>query len=403
MDIVIITWNGRDDTLRAIESVESERSSVERLAGPVGVTVVDNGSSDGTDEAISGRFPATRLLRFQTNRGFTGGVQLGVSASTADFVILLNNDAVAEPGWLVSLVESLRDAPADVIAVGGRIIDSTGTRVDFYRGIMTFDGHAFQPDFHQSIEEVDPPADGSEMLFACGGNMIVRRRSFLELGGFDDDYFAYLEDVDFGWRAWLSGWRILFSARATVRHRSSATSDRLGNFERGVLFERNALQTAFKNYEDALLRQTTSPILLTLLHRIHHYTVSRNGDTRPLTRAALGDSEGGLSSTAAPGGFRRRLARLIAGPDAVILDDPLTRMQYRAVDWFFRNMETLVRKREEIQARRTRSDEEIFSRFPLHIVPTYPGDESLMSSTLFTLLKPPVETLEKRLDEIIRS
>ena len=90
------------------------------------------------------------------------------------------------------------------------------------------------------------------MLFACGGNLLVRRRSFLAVGGFDDEYFAYYEDVDLGWRLWAAGWRVLFEPRAVARHRSNASSDRLGLYRRGFLFERNALCTAYKNLDDEM-------------------------------------------------------------------------------------------------------------------------------------------------------
>src|SRR5205085_3947359 len=138
----------------------------------------------------------------------------------------------------------------DVVSVGGKIVDLSGELIDFIGGALTFDGHAFQNGFRYPAGSRPEPAAGTEILFACGGNMISRRAALLERGGFDDDYFAYLEDVDFGWRTWLSGGRALFEPRAVVRHASSATSNRLGGFERGVLFERNALQTVSKGPGD---------------------------------------------------------------------------------------------------------------------------------------------------------
>ncbi len=241
--MIILSWNGREDTLEALDSVHRDRDLFGVPADEVGIIVVDNGSEDGTSESIRERFPKVEIVRLETNRGFTGGIAAGVAASRAEMVLFLNNDAVVEPGWLEQSITSLRSADDDVLALAGRILDRTGSLADFLGGVMTFDGHGFQPGFRKPLEEVQEPKHGSEMLFACGGNMIVRRKPFIELGGFDDDYFAYLEDVDLGWRAWIAGWRILYNSRATVRHKSSATSDRLGNFERGVLFERNALQT----------------------------------------------------------------------------------------------------------------------------------------------------------------
>lgn len=400
-DIVIVTWNGREDTLRALEAIAPQIGS-----RPAGVIVVDNGSSDGVGEAIRERSADTRVVRLEENRGFTGGVAAGIEASKADAVILLNNDAIPQPGWLEALTRRLETSDDDVIAAGGRIVDSTGTLADFVRGVMTFDGHAFQPGFRMPLSQAHEPEDGSEILFACGGNMIVRRREFIDLGGFDQDYFAYLEDVDFGWRAWLSGYRIVYDTTAVVRHKSAATSDRLGAYERGVLFEKNALQTVMKNYEDELLREAAGPIFLTFLHRLHQYSTSRNGDASGLLVPPIGEKTGrprGRIDGSRLSRLRRSLGRRVAARrHAVVIDDPLTMMQFRAAEWFFANMDRIAEKRERVQKRRKRSDSEIFRRFPLHYVPTYEGDDELMGSRLFEILKPGIASVTKTLADMMK-
>ena len=174
---MIVTWNGREDTLRALEQVHAQA----RQERGVKIVVVDNGSSDGTADEIGRRFPDVEPIRLVQNRGFTGGVAAGVERSSADQIILLNNDAVPEAGWLAEMRRSLETAPSDVVAIGGKITDSHGKLTDFIGGILTFDGHAFQKDFRRPLETVEPPVDGSEMLFACGGNMIARRREFVAL------------------------------------------------------------------------------------------------------------------------------------------------------------------------------------------------------------------------------
>jgi hypothetical protein len=397
-----VTWNGREDTLRALESAAAQADAEPGVA----VIVVDNGSRDGTAEEVRRRFPAVRQIRLPENRGFTGGVAAGASHSRAEFIILLNNDAVPEEGWLSESLAAMHSAPADVVAIGGKITDLKGELTDFIGGILTFDGHAFQKDFRRPVDSVSVPGNGSELLFACGGNMIARREEFIALGGFDDDYFAYLEDVDFGWRAWLSGHRVLYNDRAVVGHRSSATSERLGNYERGVLFERNALQTALKNYGDEMLRQFAGPVFLTLLHRMHHYTTSRNSGVASLTRPPFGEGGTPRQSRQAGGflsGLRRRIGnRIAARPGAVIIDDPLTMMQFRAMEWFFQNTEMLMRKRDAVQKLRRRTDREIFERFPVHYIPTYEGDDDLMASTLFRLLRPAAKSAEATLEDVMR-
>ena len=359
------------------------------------MTVVDNGSRDGSIGGIRRKYPQVRLLPLGANHGFTGGIAAGLARSPGQSVVFLNNDAVPQPGWLASLVRAIDEAPDDVIAVGGKIVDMSGELIDFIGGVMTFDGHAFQNGFRYPLGSRPEPRCGDELFFACGGNMIARRDAFLSIGGFDDDYFAYLEDVDFGWRAWLTGQRVLYEPRAVVRHASSATSRRLGDFERGVLFERNALQTVLKNYEQDLLREASGSIFYAYLYRLHRYATTRNPGAAELKRPPLSPS------TPPQNGFWSRLFG--TRPAIATIDDPLTAMQFRAFEWIVANAERIAQKRAAVQRLRRRCDREIFERFPLHVVPTYPGDESLMSSALFRLLRPDAHTVEGRLSDIMRT
>ncbi len=398
-DIILITWNGRQHIMAALAAVAAQLDRGE-LAGQIVVTVVDNGSVDGTSAAVMSQYPKVRLISLHSNLGFTGGIAAAARTSVATYLIFLNNDAVPEPGWLEALVGAQKAASTDVVAVGGKIVDLTATRVDFIGGVLTFDGHAFQTGFRKKLGSVEEPADGEEILFACGGNMIVRRKEYLDLGGFDDDYFAYLEDVDFGWRAWLSGFRITYAASAVVRHASSATSNTIGAFERGVLFERNALQTALKNFEGPLLRESAGSIFLAMLHRLHHYVTMRNLDVDELQREPF---NGSLQR--ARRSWWRRLVRRLTGRrrTRAALDDDLTVMQFRAIDWFFRHSAAIMAKRLQVQGGRKRSDREIFERFPLHFVPTYPGDFDLMGSGLFTALRADLPAVDKTLGDIMES
>ena len=375
----MVNWNSRADTLACLAGVTAQAGALDAT-----VTLVDNGSTDGSIAAVKQRFPSVRLLPLGRNSGFTGGLAAGLARSPGRNTIFLNNDAIPEEGWLGALVEAIESAPDDVVSVGGKIVDPSGQLVDFVGGVMTFDGHAFQSSFRYPLASAEEPKAGAELLFACGGNMISRRDVLRELGGFDDDYFAYLEDVDFGWRTWLSGKRATYEPRAVVRHKSSATSNRLGDFERGVLFERNALQTVLKNAE--ALRELGGAALFAFLHRLHHYTTRRNANAGELTREPMS-------------GKRKR--RLFGKAPLATIDDPLTAMQFRALEWIFANEKRIAEKRAAVQRTRKRPDAEIFARFPLHVVPTYPGDETLMSSALFRELLPE-GSVEKKLAEIMR-
>jgi hypothetical protein len=190
----------------------------------------------------------------------------------------------------------------------------------------------------------------------------------------------------------------LYEPRASVRHASSATSARLGEFERGVLFERNALQTVLKDYEDDLLRDVAGSVFFAYLHRLHHYATTRNQNAAELKREPL-------SLTApARNGFWSKVRKHLRGDKPIAtIEDPLTAMQFRAFDWIVSNADKIAQKRAVVQRLRRRSDREIFDRFPLHLVPTYPGDESLMNSALFRLLRPPLASVEKNLGDIMRT
>ncbi|MEK6374174.1 MAG: glycosyltransferase [Acidobacteriota bacterium] len=388
----MVNWNSRDDTLACVGAVSKQLAGV----GGATITVVDNGSTDGSIGAIKKQFPEVRLLPLGSNRGFTGGLAAALVRSAARNVIFLNNDALPEPGWLIALVDSMERASDDVVSVGGKIIDLSGEMIDFIGGVLTFDGHAFQNGFRYPAGSREEPPAGAEILFACGGNMISRREPLLARGGFDDDYFAYLEDVDFGWRTWISGGRVLFEPAAVVRHASSATSNRLGDFERGVLFERNALQTILKNAEE--LRDVAGAALFAYLHRLHRYTTMRNAGAGELSREPYT-----AAKKRRAGIFTRAKRRLFGREPLASIDDPLTTTQFRALDWIMRHADAIAGKRAVVQASRKRSDREIFERFPLHVVPTYPGDESLMRSPLFRELLPSLPSVAKTLSDIMRT
>lgn len=396
VDIIIVNWNGRDDTLACLDAVQPQLAEVDDAI----VTVVDNGSTDGSIAAITARHPSVRFLPLGSNRGFTGGLAAAVARTRTRNVVFLNNDAVPERGWLAALVHSIDGAPDDVVSIGGKIVSIDGASIDFIGGAMTFDGHAFQLGFRMPLGARPEPGAGAELFFACGGNMITRREALERLGGFDDDYFAYLEDVDFGWRTWLSGGRALYAPDAVVRHHSSATSNRLGNFERGVLFERNALQTVIKNFDDDALHEAAGAVFFAYLHRLHHYATTRNAEAGELARAAFA---GTMPSDSRPSILSRVRRKLFGAKPLAAIDDPLTAMQFRAFDWIVRNGDRVAAKRVAVQALRVRSDRELFEKFPLFFVPTYPGDDALMGGALFRALRPRVKSVDRTLSDIMRS
>jgi GT2 family glycosyltransferase len=437
LTVAIPSWNGKQHLATCLPALAAQRAP----GVPWRVVVLDNGSSDGSVAWLRAAHPGVEVIESPSNLGFCVAMNRLVAASDADAVALLNNDTRPEPDWLQALHAALASAPDDVAAVSGRIVDWGGERLDFGRGLMTFDGHAFQLDYQRPLALARCPAAGDELLFACGGNMLVRRETFLALGGFDEDYFAYLEDVDLGWRMWSAGHRVVAAPDAMIHHRSMATSALLGADHRGFLFERNAYLTAYKNYEDGLWQQIMPAVLLTLQHRTQTLLVQNNpggevltidpyaghiADTRPCPDAAPRRHEPPLPLTPAGmlarwqrygtrdllrRGARKALAawsatgstrgRQSSAAEARITDGR-TVAQLRAITYILGHLDQAAERRAAVQALRRRSDQEILGRFPVAVVPTYPGDDRLFSSDAFDAWLPdslPVQRL--RLDEVM--
>ncbi|MDA8020002.1 MAG: glycosyltransferase family 2 protein [Thermoanaerobaculia bacterium] len=443
--VAVLSWNGLEHLKHCLPALAEQKDP----GTPWQVVVLDNGSWDGSDAWVEEHFPDVRLLRSDVNLGFCGGNHKIVLETDADAVVFLNNDTRPEPDWLAALVEAYGSAGDDVAAVSGAIVDWEGGHLDFARGVVTFDGHAFQKGFGRPLTEAALPTGGTELAFACGGNMMIRRETYLEVGGFDRDYFAYLEDVDLGWRLWAAGHRIVFAPDAVVRHRSMATSAMLGHANRGFLFERNAYLTAYKNLDDELWPHLSPLVWMTLVHRAQTLMVQNNPGGHLLTldpyaglianTASSEASDGARIDREEPRAGQSALHDLGRVPETTLVEKwrgygpreffrrgvrkavrkalpwlfeetPVTRLvdartyaHLRAVTWILGHLDAHSAKRRQTQARRLRSDREILERFPLHVIPTYPGDRSLFQSATFRDQLPTDLTrfLFRELDEII--
>ena len=386
--IVVVHHRGFDRLFEALAALEEACRG--RLAAEV--IVVDNASGLPADELLR-RHPTTRRVAAGRNTGFAGGCRLGVEAARAPAVLFVNDDAVVEPEAPLLLAEALARAEPDVVAVAGGLTDLAGERNDFSDGFLTFDGHAFQKEVGKPVTDLADSTPGEERLFACGGLMAVRRAEFLSSGGFDEDYFAYLEDVDFGWRQWILGRRIVAEPRARARHRGGATGESLGAFSRGYLFEKNAFATAYKNFDRDYFAALMPSVLAAFLTRISEMIAARNPGASELARDPWEEGR-------APSRIRRFFGIAEQTAPAARFDDPLTLAHLRALLWIHRSQESLAAKRRDVQSQRRRPDAEIFAKFPLRLVPTYPGDERFDSPFFQEFLASAPRLLRTTLEEI---
>lgn len=212
---------------------------------------VDNGSGDGSlvnAEQLARRYGIPlRAVENETNRGFAPACNQGIAASVGRWLVLLNNDTRPETKWLEQLVNTAEAAP-EIGMVASKMlraahpdqIDSAGIAVD-WMGIV-WDWRGGQPDDVNEQEAV-------EVFGPCGGAALYSRTMLDEVGAFDEDFFAYMEDVDLAWRARLAGWRCLLQPQARVLHDHSATLGHTSPRKR-FLLGRNKLWLLIKNYPD---------------------------------------------------------------------------------------------------------------------------------------------------------
>lgn len=253
--VVLVNLNGADHLRICLDSL-----SAQDYPGELEVVVVDNASRDRSLDMLAADYPWVRVLPMETNTGFAPAVNAGVRAVEAQCVVLLNNDARVDRNFVRELVRRY-DPSSGAVCVGARILSWDGDEVDFVEGALNYYGMGTQNFYGSPVAGV-PVQDGQELLFACGGAMLVDRRTFLDVGGLDPQFFAYFEDVDFGWRLWILGHRVVLATDAVAYHRMHGTSSRFPLHQRYLLYERNALRMIMKNYSDRNLERVLGPALL---------------------------------------------------------------------------------------------------------------------------------------------
>ena len=243
VSIITLNYNGRRHLPALFAALASQTWRDFELL------VVDNGSTDDSPAAVEELGRATglrvRQIRNRTNRGFAAACNQGIERSAGEYVVMLNNDTQPEPGWLEHLVTTARTDSA-VGMVGAKMlfaqrperINSAGIAVD-WAGIA----------WDRQGGMLDDPAESSvrEVFGPCGGSALYKRRMLAQIGGFDEAFFAYLEDVDLAWRARLAGWRCLYQPQARVLHAHSATAGEGSPFK-SYLLGRNKVWLVVKNY-----------------------------------------------------------------------------------------------------------------------------------------------------------
>lgn len=236
--IVIPNYNG-------ISFLDACLRSVSKQTGvSAEILVVDNGSTDGSQDFVRKHFPEVRLFCLKQNYGFCGAVNKGIEKAGSPYVILLNNDTEVRPDFAKKLLDAMKDDPqrfscaAKMIQYQNRsILDNAG---DFYCAL----GWGIARGKGKPLNSY--PSAG-RIFSSCAGAAIYRRDLVRRLGGFDEAHFAYLEDMDISWRAKIHGFYNWYVPEAEVFHIGSATSGSRYNHFKVVHSAGNNVYIIYKN------------------------------------------------------------------------------------------------------------------------------------------------------------
>ncbi|WP_223694589.1 glycosyltransferase [Leifsonia poae] len=344
VSVVLVNFRGADDTIECIRELNELNWPRELLE----IVVVENGSGDDSREKLKALGDQITLVVSEENRGFTGGCNLGVSKSTGEFVAFLNNDAKPHADWIATAVDTFASG-TNIGAVASKVLDWEGERVDYLDAAITWYGMGYKP--HAGEMDRGSWDTEKDVLFGTGAAMFVRAAVFEELGGFDDTYFMFYEDVDLGWRMNLLGYRFRFQPASLAYHKHHASMNKFGSYRETYLLERNALYTLYKNLDDESLAQVFPGALLLA------------------TRRAV--ARGDLDSTS----FDLRKSDDDSQPEKAVSKQTLAGIF--AIDQFVELLPETTAARARVQSTRVRSDRELTGLFGNTDEPAYPIESYL--------------------------
>ena len=222
VSVLIVNWNAGILLERCVESLLTQ------TLRPVEIIVVDNASSDQSIKNIENKFPDVRLIQAGQNLGFAAANNLGIRAIASDWIVLLNPDAFPEPKWLETLLDVAQRNPEYAI-FGSRLVNANVPSIlDGMGDIYHFSGLVWRAGYGQKFPE--SVTDPIEIFSPCAAAAMYRRDAFLEAGGFDEDFFCYVEDVDIGFRLRLLGYRCLYVPDSVAHHVGSAVTGKRSDF-----------------------------------------------------------------------------------------------------------------------------------------------------------------------------
>jgi len=275
VSIIIINYNGEKFLKECFDSLE-------RLDYPNNkfeVILVDNNSEDGSFEYTIKNFPWIRILQLDKNYGFCKPNNEGAKIAKGKYIVLLNNDTVVTKNWLSELVKGALSNNKIISCASKMLYYDRKDTINTSGGKITIVGGGFYRGYGDKDGEMYNKFEYTG--FGCGAGVLVDREFFINIGGFDEDYFASCEEHELGLRCWMNGYKVLYVPTAVMYHKESATFGNRSRYQplKVYLITRNRLFMILKNLE---AHNVIKGFFITFLfdtHRSLKYIINRNFDS----------------------------------------------------------------------------------------------------------------------------
>ena len=236
--IIIPNFNGKNFIKTCLDSIEKQKYMA------FNVVIVDNGSSDGSVQYIQEHYPEATMIQNSENRGFAAAVNQGIKISHSEYIFLLNNDVELEPDCISNLVKCIKK-DENIFAVSSKMVQyNNRSKMDDAGDEYTILGWTRRVGDGKSLDKYTVER---ETFSACAGAALYRKSVLDEIGYFDENFFAYMEDVDISFRARIKGYKCVYCPEAVVYHVGSGTSGGKYNEFKIRLAARNNVYVPYKN------------------------------------------------------------------------------------------------------------------------------------------------------------
>jgi GT2 family glycosyltransferase len=243
ISVVVLNWNGKEVAEKCLLSLQGQTYQ------PLEIIVVDNASTDGSAEAVRKGFPGIKLIVNKANLGFGGGNNVGIQAAQGRYIMMLNNDTRLDSRCIEELKGSIERDDRYGACASKILLEYEDNLIDAAGIVVCPDGLSIG---RGRLEKGNTYDEEAEVFFASDCACLYRREMLEDIGLYDEDFFAYADETDMGWRAQLAGWKCIYNPKAVVYHFHSASAGTYSPFK-AYLVERNRIWVAIKSFPISLL------------------------------------------------------------------------------------------------------------------------------------------------------